>query len=166
MLLLTSFATIGKTFGIRRRSGRLEYPNVYYTVFFPGQLAFCKKTVVGLTARRIFWIVQWSGVGWSCMEWSRVESCGVEKLDKSYTFVYFLTHFLLIINNVIRGAYDNWYTHVRYTEISKFDLLFFVYQYQYGHTRRAWYTHVRSMGIYNFNLLCRLMGVRIIDFNL
>ena len=101
----------------------------------------------------------------SSVEWSRVESCGVEKLDKSYIFVYFLTHFLFIINTVIRGAHDNWYTHVRYTEISKFDLLFFVYQYQYGHTRRAWYTHVRSMGISNFNLLCRLMGVRIIDFN-
>ena len=34
MLLLTSFVTIGKTFGIQRRSGRLEHPNVYYTVFF------------------------------------------------------------------------------------------------------------------------------------
>ena len=101
----------------------------------------------------------------SSVEWSRVESCGVEKLDKSYIFVYFLTHFLFIINTVIRGAHDNWYTHVRYTEISKFDLLFFVYQYQYGHTRCAWYTHVRSMGISNFNLLRRLMGVRIIDFN-
>ena len=39
--------------------------------------------------------------------WSRVESCGVEKLDKSYIFVYFLTHFLFIINTVIRGAHDN-----------------------------------------------------------
>ena len=87
---------------------------------------------------------------------SSVESCGVEKLDKSYIFVYFLTHFLFIINTVIRGAHDSWYTHVRYTEISKFDLLFFVYQYQYGHTRRAWYTNVRPMGISNFNLLCCL----------
>ena len=34
MLLLTSFVTIGKKFGIRRRSGRLEHPNVYYIVFF------------------------------------------------------------------------------------------------------------------------------------
>ena len=34
MLLLTSFVTIGKTFGIQRRSGRLEHPNVYYIVFF------------------------------------------------------------------------------------------------------------------------------------
>ena len=61
----------------------------------------------------------------SSVEWSRVESCGVEKLDKSYIFVYFLTHFLFIINTVIRGAHDNWYTHVHYTEISKSDLLFF-----------------------------------------
>ena len=38
---------------------------------------------------------------------SSVESCGVEKLDKSYIFVYFLTHFLFIINTVIRGAHDN-----------------------------------------------------------
>ena len=53
---------------------------------------------------------------------------------------------------------------MRYTEIPKFDLLFFVYQYQYGHTRRAWYTDVRSMGISNFNLLFRLICVRIIDF--
>ena len=30
-----------------------------------------------------------------------------EKLDKSYIFVYFLTHFLFIINTVIRGAHDN-----------------------------------------------------------
>ena len=52
----------------------------------------------------------------------------MEKLDKSYIFVYFLKHFLFIINTVIRGAHDNRYTHVRYTEISKFDLLFFVYQ--------------------------------------
>ena len=47
----------------------------------------------------------------SSVEWSRVESCGVksrgvEKLDKSYIFVYFLTHFLFIINTVIRGAHD------------------------------------------------------------
>ena len=35
------------------------------TVFFPGQLAFCKKAVEGLAARRIFWIVQWSRVVWS-----------------------------------------------------------------------------------------------------
>ena len=43
----------------------------------------------------------------SSVEWSSVESCGVEKLDKSYIFVYFLTHFLFIINTVIRGAHDN-----------------------------------------------------------
>ena len=38
-------------------------------------------------------------------------------------FVYFPIHFLFkfIINTVIRGAHD---IHVRYTEISKFDLLF------------------------------------------
>ena len=36
-----------------------------------------------------------------------MESCGVEKLDKSYIFVYFLTYFLFIINTVIRGAHDN-----------------------------------------------------------
>ena len=34
-------------------------------LFFPGQLAFCKKAVLGLAARRIFLIVQWSGVVWS-----------------------------------------------------------------------------------------------------
>ena len=38
----------------------------YFTLFqfFPDQVAFCKKAVVGLAARRIFWIVQWSGVEW------------------------------------------------------------------------------------------------------
>ena len=30
----------------------------------------------------------------------------MEKLDKSYIFVYFLTHFLFIIDTVIRGAHD------------------------------------------------------------
>ena len=30
----------------------------------------------------------------------------MEKLDKSYIFVYFLTNFLFIINTVIRGAHD------------------------------------------------------------
>ena len=37
---------------------------------------------------------------------SSVKWSGVEKLDKSYIFVYFLTHFLFIINTVIRGAHD------------------------------------------------------------
>ena len=37
----------------------------------------------------------------SSVEWSRVE-----KLDISYIFVYFLTHFLFIINTVIRGVHD------------------------------------------------------------
>ena len=65
------------------------YPCLLSHTFFPGQLAFCKKAVVVLAARRIFWIVQWSGVM-------------LGKLK-----VYFPKHVLFIINTVIRGAHDN-----------------------------------------------------------
>ena len=57
--------------------------------FFPGQLAFCKNAVVVLAAKRIFGIVQWSGVM-------------LGKLK-----VYFPKYVLFIINTVIRGAHDN-----------------------------------------------------------
>ena len=50
---------------------------------FPGQLAFCKKAVVGLAARRIFLIVQWSRVMFRKLK------------------VYFPKHVLFIINTVI-----------------------------------------------------------------
>ena len=53
------------------------------------------------------------------MEWSEVsgvEWSGVEKLDKSYIFVYFPTHFLfIIINTVIRGAHGEPLTMVDVT---------------------------------------------------
>ena len=39
--------------------------------FFRGQLAFCKKAVVGLAVRRIFWIVQCSRVKLSGVEWKK-----------------------------------------------------------------------------------------------
>ena len=70
---------------------------VFVKDLFPGQLAFCKKAVEGLAARRIFRIVQWS----------RVESCGVESCGVTLRKVCFPTRVLFIINTVIRRAHDN-----------------------------------------------------------
>ena len=123
------------------------------THFFPANQLFAKKQLQGQQREEYF--EQFSGV-------KRVG--GVEKLDKSYIFVYFPTHFLLqfIINTVIRGAHD---THVRYTEISKFDFLFINIDTVTLCAHDIRITHVRSMGTSNFNLLFRLLCVRIIDFD-
>ena len=83
----------------------------YHTIiFFPGQLAFCKKAVVGLAARRIFWIVQWSEVEWS----------GKIRLK---LYLCLLSHtFSVLVYYRYCHTRRAWYIHVRYTEISKFNL--------------------------------------------
>ena len=72
----------------------------------------------------------------SSVEWSRVEWKNWIKVISLFTFSHIFC-LLSILSYEARMIIDIQYTHVRYTEISKFDLLFFVYQYQYGHTRCA-----------------------------
>ena len=54
MLLLTSFVTIGKRFGIRRRSGRLEHPDVYYIVFFAAFRGFTEYIDKCVDCRKLY----------------------------------------------------------------------------------------------------------------
>ena len=130
--------------------------NVVYDIMFSRPTNFLQKSSCRVSSEK--------NILNSSVEWSRVEWKNWIKVISLFTFSHIFC-LLSILSYEARMIIDIHTCVIRKSQSLTYCFLFININTvtRGAHDIRTWYPHVRSMGISNFNLLCRLMGVRIID---